>query len=212
MSVSSADTGSITTANTASAEALNMTITVAWGSLDAVNLSQAADGVTKVWYNNEAVPASNDIALIKAGLATFTLDASTLKIDGRALTNDQADLLNGKVMDVKVTATDAIRIGTTLSQETGATTATNGVDANGKPAAGYYVGVTTSPLTVGTLTFSTNASHVVSLAYTSKVKDLDGTANNYELYYSVTPDNSSGLESKLVGAAYGTLTVSLSEH
>ena len=189
-----------------------MTITVAWGSLDAVNLSQAADGVTKVWYNNEAVPASNDIALIKAGLATFTLDASTLKIDGRALTNDQADLLNGKVMDVKVTATDAIRIGTTLSQETGATTATNGVDANGKPAAGYYVGVTTSPLTVGTLTFSTNASHVVSLAYTSKVKDLDGTANNYELYYSVTPDNSSGLESKLVGAAYGTLTVSLSEH
>ena len=218
---SNAQTG-IKTVKEATLDDLNIVIGVTWkASFTSVNLSDTS-GDTKVWDGVSATTAKNNKALVKAGWGYFSINVASLTTDGStALSNEQKDLLNGKKFQLTVNAVadsgrDYLRVGddndlTAMEGVTG-----DKVDGTShEPNAGHYIGNKKS-VVVGTVKFSTNGSHVVSIvndANTAAVVDTDSASSpiNYEFYYSITNDSASAETGVAGTTSYGAFQVSFEE-
>ena len=185
--------GSIATKNDAVAETLEIVIPVTWNVSTAVNLSSLDDGNTYVWNGTAPELASNNSSLVKTAAGTVTFGTAITKTGGTALTSEQRTLLDGKEFTVKINATNQVRLATSMDVNT--TAVGRAYDEEDETWKAVQEIVLTSKIKLHTASGGASFSSIDNATQT--------------FYYSISPDNASGLETKTVGASYGGVSATL---
>ena len=203
MGVKANETTNISTAKTANLSDLVITANYAGtggaSAIKAVELTQASDGVTKVWNGADAVPASNQGSLVKS-------ERIKLTFTGASMTN-----YVGLTYTVTMKATGQLRIATSTNAASDAAWTTNNYVSTYSAATAYddvshtFTGGT--GVAIGTITIASAST----FTYASLL-DIDGNSevetDGLYFYVSISNKGANAAAESNTAADYGLIGVS----
>ena len=213
----------ITTKNDAEAESMNVKIQVTIGASTAVELTSTGansetEGMTYVIANGTKELATNQTSLIKNAIGTFAVnkaasyddDAHVVDTSDNELSSEKVTAFNQhKVYDVKVSASDYVRLGLDVENKTDSLRTTNSW-VDGGYAANTQILLGTVEITL-TWDGTANKAYVSAASHSADGgNSAGGSATALNFYYSVSPKRTDNTAE--ANSGFGTISAFLTPH